>query len=388
MLTVTDTDQVVEHIDDTAVDVDTAHPPSDPWCDPVIFGQLLAEHIPYDTGALAILSDEQPQVDELLVADGFSQAGLSRWLRNEFDRDGLVASARKKGLAVSKARSAGQSRLARQCGHLLLAMQSTGTQPRHSWCLMVGRKGHVFTAYEQDTAALLLRCWQSSFERPVERGMGRVIVGHDKRLIHLDPFTELQFLQNSGMQEQLLGLIDPVIEQRWPDLKDDQVHDFVVELAEHLTWIRFCRRRPIDTDAATQWQLELRPLPDEELPPMGEVENSRVAQALAYLHDHFKRTPRLEQMAAVVHVSTFHFHRLFGTSVGISPKRYLQRWQLQIAKWLLTTSQCPIGDIAAEAGFKSHGHFTSTFHKIVGLSPSQYRDEHGRRPFARRIGQQ
>ena len=33
-----------------------------------------------------------------------------------------------------------------------------------------------------------------------------------------------------------------------------------------------------------------------------------------------------------------------------------------------------LGNVASATGFSSHGHFTSTFHRVVGAIPSQYRE--------------
>jgi len=110
--------------------------------------------------------------------------------------------------------------------------------------------------------------------------------------------------------------------------------------------------------------------------PLGVVEDERIALAVAYLHDHYHLASSLAQIAEVVHISPFHFHRLFTRQVGLSPKHYLQHKQLQVARWLLRTSRMPVGEIAARIGFASHGHFTSTFHRIVGASPTDYRERH------------
>ena len=100
----------------------------------------------------------------------------------------------------------------------------------------------------------------------------------------------------------------------------------------------------------------------------------RVAQAVAYIHENFNQSPTLTQVAQNVGVSPFHFHRLFMKHVGISPKQYLQRKQMQVAKWLLRSSRQSIGKVATQSGFASHGHFTSTFQRMAGMSPRRYRE--------------
>ena len=140
-------------------------------------------------------------------------------------------------------------------------------------------------------------------------------------------------------------------------------------------WVRFNRKRLIDLPLAEHWYLELYPLEEGELVTIGSIEDERVARAIGYIHETFQEAPSLAEMARAMHVSPFHFHRLFTQSLGISPKHYLQQKQLQVAKWLLCTSREPISTLAARTGFASHGHFSSTFQRLVGKSPSQYREE-------------
>ena len=119
--------------------------------------------------------------------------------------------------------------------------------------------------------------------------------------------------------------------------------------------------------------MELRPLDPDELPIVGTVPDPRIALAIAYVHEHFRDTPSLAQIARHVHMSQYHFHRLFSRLAGISPKHYLQKKQIQVGKWLLRATKRPVGDIAALAGFASHGHFTSTCQRHLGMNPTQYR---------------
>jgi len=141
-------------------------------------------------------------------------------------------------------------------------------------------------------------------------------------------------------------------------------------------WVCFRRCRAVEGPGHEHWYLEVRSLEPDELTTVGLVADPRIAQALAFIHEQFAQAPSLADISRHVHVSPFHFHRLFTRQVGISPKHYLQRKQLQVAKWLLRQGGVPIATIAVRTGFSSHGHFTSTFHRLVGVSPSEYRETH------------
>lgn len=49
-----------------------------------------------------------------------------------------------------------------------------------------------------------------------------------------------------------------------------------------------------------------------------------VARAIRLISESATRQPRLEQVAAAVHVSPFHLQRVFSEWAGLSPKRFLQ----------------------------------------------------------------
>ena len=59
------------------------------------------------------------------------------------------------------------------------------------------------------------------------------------------------------------------------------------------------------------------------------------AKAIQFIQDHFQEKPSLEEIAEHVHLSPFHFQRLFSDWVGTSPKKFLQYIQVSYAKKLL-----------------------------------------------------
>jgi AraC-like DNA-binding protein len=166
-----------------------------------------------------------------------------------------------------------------------------------------------------------------------------------------------------------------VVHQRWPDFEDGQQHDVVFTLGGRPVWICFERRRAVPTDAAEQWYLELRPIERGEMLPVGVLEDDRIAQAVGHMHDQFNRSPSLNTVADLVGISPFHFHRLFSKQVGMTPKQYVLLKQIQMAKWMLRSRRMPISRIATQTGFASHGHFTSTFRRMQGQSPTEYREQ-------------
>ena len=59
---------------------------------------------------------------------------------------------------------------------------------------------------------------------------------------------------------------------------------------------------------------------------------SRIAEAIGYIKDNFKNQPGLEEVAEKIHLSPFHFQRMFTDWAGVSPKKFLQYITVEHAK--------------------------------------------------------
>jgi AraC family transcriptional regulator len=85
----------------------------------------------------------------------------------------------------------------------------------------------------------------------------------------------------------------------------------------------------------------------------------------------------LHTIAAESGYSRTHFLRMFRASTGHSPHDWLTRLRIEEAKTRLLKKANSLIDIALDCGFSSHGHFSSTFRKIVGVTPREYRRNYG-----------
>jgi AraC family transcriptional regulator len=84
-------------------------------------------------------------------------------------------------------------------------------------------------------------------------------------------------------------------------------------------------------------------------------------------------TISLVQLSAAADLSPRQFLRAFRESIGDTPLRYVQAVRIEEAKRLLVDSRRSITDIALDCGFSHAQHFTTSFHKYVGITPSAYR---------------
>jgi AraC family transcriptional regulator of adaptative response/methylated-DNA-[protein]-cysteine methyltransferase len=98
----------------------------------------------------------------------------------------------------------------------------------------------------------------------------------------------------------------------------------------------------------------------------------RIEQAILYLDNHHKEQPNLEQVAAQIGLSEFHFQRMFTRWAGISPKRFLQFLTKESAKDLLDRSENLL-DTTHQTGLSSLGRLHDLFVSVEAVSPGQYK---------------
>jgi AraC-like DNA-binding protein len=79
-------------------------------------------------------------------------------------------------------------------------------------------------------------------------------------------------------------------------------------------------------------------------------------------------------LARVALTSEAHFIRTFKETFGETPHRYLQRRRLERAMALLRETERPVTEICLDVGFTSLGSFSRTFTRVIGMSPTAYRE--------------
>jgi len=347
-----------------------------PWREaPSAYTDQLKRDLGADGAVLGILDTRHPGSDECLAVQGAKGAQITQWCDKDFKADALFREARKKGVATGKTSKTGPGPALPASRHAAVFVQPAVVGTGRVWYLALSRKAKAFSDIELTRSDLALSMVRSQFDHTGEPDLGRVLLGDDNRLIHADPRTEAMFLKSPQVLADLAEQLKPVAEQRWEDLQDQVLHEVTLNLDGQPTWVRFYRGRGGRGIDRRHMYVELRNSGKDDLPPVGLVEDERTALAMGYISDHFVDTPGLTELAEFVETSPFHFHRLFSTHADISPKHFLLRTQLQHAKWLLRASREQIGEVSIQSGFASHGHFTATFHRMVGISPSQYREK-------------
>lgn len=104
------------------------------------------------------------------------------------------------------------------------------------------------------------------------------------------------------------------------------------------------------------------------------INYDRIAQAIDFITDNFKEQPSLEEVAEQVHLSNYHFQRMFVEWAGVSPKQFLQYLNVEHAKSVLKNEQATLSEAAYATGLSGTGRLHDLFIKIEGMTPGEFKN--------------
>jgi AraC family transcriptional regulator len=108
--------------------------------------------------------------------------------------------------------------------------------------------------------------------------------------------------------------------------------------------------------------------------PRGGLPQRKLRAAVDYIDEHLDSELTLDDLAAVAHLSPYHFARQFKTSTGLPPHQYVIARRIERAKQLLRGGDdLSLAQVAARSGFWDQGHFSRHFKRLVGITPRQFR---------------
>jgi AraC family transcriptional regulator of adaptative response/methylated-DNA-[protein]-cysteine methyltransferase len=105
-----------------------------------------------------------------------------------------------------------------------------------------------------------------------------------------------------------------------------------------------------------------------------DINYNRISRAIEYIGLNFKTQPDLDRIAEKVHLSPFHFQRLFSEWAGVSPKKFLQYISVEYAKGLLQNRGATLFDAALETGLSGTGRLHDLFVKIEAMTPGEFKN--------------
>ena len=99
----------------------------------------------------------------------------------------------------------------------------------------------------------------------------------------------------------------------------------------------------------------------------------KIHEVQVFLAQNLAHDVDLSTIARQASLSPYYFTRQFTAMVGMPPYRYLITLRIQRAAQLLRESDLTVTQILHRVGFHSPSHFTTTFRRHMGVSPTAYR---------------
>jgi AraC family transcriptional regulator len=174
-----------------------------------------------------------------------------------------------------------------------------------------------------------------------------------------------------------LATPEPVqVRQQWAE-KDERLHHLM--LAMHHELLDNCPSGPlfgeyIGLSFATALLTRHSAAPTRLTPYKGGLSPYKLKQVTEFMHANLSDGISLTEIANSVQMGPCHFARAFKVSTGLSPHQYVLRRRIEAALKKLKEPHVEFADLAYDLGFSSQAHFSTVFHKLVGVTPSSYRE--------------
>jgi two-component system, response regulator YesN len=112
---------------------------------------------------------------------------------------------------------------------------------------------------------------------------------------------------------------------------------------------------------------------------VGEAASSYVERAVAEIAARYVTDLSADQVAGRLGISGGHLARIFKAKTGLTFSEYLTRYRMKRAAELLREPSARVGEVADLVGYKDQRHFSALFHRIVGVTPTEFREGRRRR---------
>ncbi|PZP54029.1 MAG: AraC family transcriptional regulator [Agrobacterium fabrum] len=107
--------------------------------------------------------------------------------------------------------------------------------------------------------------------------------------------------------------------------------------------------------------------------PRGGLADWQVRRVTRYMQEHLGEEIGLDELAALVSLSRFHFCTAFRKATGHTPHNWLVALRIEEARRHLNERMLAVTDIALMVGYQTPSSFAAAFRKLVGMTPSEYR---------------
>lgn len=115
-------------------------------------------------------------------------------------------------------------------------------------------------------------------------------------------------------------------------------------------------------------------LPGRTVPDLGALAPQRLRRVTDYVESQLAQADlSVADLAAIAHLSPYHFSRAFRQATGQAPHRFILQRRIARAQLHLSDGGDTLADIAYATGFSSQAHFSSMFRRLTGMTPRQFR---------------
>lgn len=102
-----------------------------------------------------------------------------------------------------------------------------------------------------------------------------------------------------------------------------------------------------------------------------------IKEAFSFTEQNFQNDISVEDIAASIGLNRSYFGKIFHESMGKTPQEFLINYRMTKATELLKLTGLSVGDIGNAVGYSNQLHFSRAFKNVYGVSPRQWRYEHG-----------
>lgn len=100
---------------------------------------------------------------------------------------------------------------------------------------------------------------------------------------------------------------------------------------------------------------------------------SYVNKSMDFMQVYYASNISLADICQAIHITPYHFIRLFKEKTGLTPHAYLLNVRIENAKRLLAKRECNVTEAAHFCGFATVAHFSTAFKRQVGITPLEYK---------------
>jgi len=103
--------------------------------------------------------------------------------------------------------------------------------------------------------------------------------------------------------------------------------------------------------------------------------NPHIAKGITYIHENYNQSINLHALCDYLNLNTCYFCVLFKNQTNMTFSQYLNKIRINESKKLLETTTNSIIDISLAVGYNNHNHFSATFKKLTGMTPTAYKNQ-------------